>query len=108
MTKFDRVYVMERAWDIYRVDGVEMSFALRKAWNEVHNAKYSFQMTDERREAIEKVAERVETGLKDKFDIHEAHKAVILRASLRIKVINGVAMMFGQQAGLCKWALRNA
>lgn len=108
MNRFDRASVMERAWDIHKVDRVEMSSALRKAWDEAHNAKYSYQMTDERREAIEKVANRVEIGLKEKFNIHEAHKVIILRAALRIKVVNGVAMMFGQQVGLCKWALRNA
>lgn len=96
------VNLMKRAWDIRRADGCSMSEALKAAWAEAKDARYSVHV-DEKREAIT----RCLNGL-TVTTIHDQHKADILRAILRADVVDGVAQMCGKWAGLAKWAVAHS
>lgn len=94
--------IMLRAWDLRRSDGCSMAEALRMAWAEVKAATYAVHMQEKRESVVSCLAKLVIT------DIHQQHKADILRAALRADMVDGVAMLWGKAAGLVSWAVRNA
>ena len=102
MKNTNLVNLMLRAWDIRRADGCTMADALRLAWAEVKAATYAVHMDEKRESVVSCLAKLVISN------IHDLHKADILRAALRADVVDGVAMMCGKWAGLVSWACRNA
>lgn len=96
--------LMTRAWEIRKTDGCSMSEALRLAWTEIKTAKYTFDM-NANRESVVSCLVKLVANIRD---IHDQHKADILRAALRLDTIDGIATMCGKWVGLCKWAVRNA
>lgn len=102
MKTVNLVNLMKRAWDIRRADDCSMSEALKTAWAEMKDARYSVHV-DEKREAITRCVETLTVTT-----IHDLHKRDILRAILRADVVDGIAMMCGKWAGLAKWAVAHA
>lgn len=94
--------IMTRAWEIRKADGCTMSAALRLAWSEVKESKYTFDMSANRASIVACLAKLVISN------IHDLHKRDILRAALRLETVDGIASMCGKWVGLCKWAVRNA
>lgn len=94
--------LMLRAWDIRRADGCSMADALRQAWTEIKTAAYDVHM-DEKRDVLTAFLATMLIA-----DIHDQHKADIIRAALRADVVDGVARLCGKWTGIIKWAIRKA
>ena len=104
--KYNLTAIMRRAWVLRRAKGYTMATALRLAWMEAKGTKgYAFHL-DNARAQISAYLVRL---LGRVADIHDEHKAEILRAALLLPVdAAGLAVTDGKTVGVCKYAVRNA
>ncbi len=112
MKKINLRALMLEAWQRFKAEGNEYTFAtcLKLAWCTAKGYKgYTFHLDPERAAItayLLKLVKRIKEGL---ADIHEQHKAEIIRAALlRSEDRNGVSVHDGKTVGILKYAIRNA
>ena len=104
--KYNLVSIMRRAWELRKAHGYTMMTALRLAWSEAKGTKaYTFRLDNARAlitAYLVKLLGRI-------ADMHDQHKAEILRAALLLPCdAQGIAVADGKTVGVCKYACRNA
>lgn len=104
--KYNLATIMRRAWELRREKGYTMMTALRLSWREAKGEKgYTFRLENAR--AL--ITAYLVKLLGAIHDVHDQHKAEILRAALLLPVdALGVAVTDGKTVGVCKYAMRNA
>ena len=101
--KLNRRNLFTRAWDIRRADDCSMAEALRRAWSEIKEERQYTVNIAEKADAIRSAIGKIVVNT-----IHDIHKVDILRAVLRLDLVDGCAAMPGKWCGLVKWAVKNA
>ena len=101
--KYNLRQIMARAWAIRKEKGFSLMTALRLAWKEAKGGKgYAFNL-----EAARAAITAYLVGLVIR-DIHDQHKRETLLEALRTPCDReGLAVLDGKAAGLCKYAVRN-
>lgn len=101
--------LMHDAWRRFKAEDNHHTFAtcLKLAWAAAKGGKgYCFHLEAERAAITAYLLKLIRGGLED---IHEQHKAEIIRAALLRSVDrNGIAVLDGKTVGICKYAIRNA
>ena len=104
--------LMRDAWRRYKEEGNHHTFAtcLKLAWMAAKGGKgYCFHLEAERAAITAYLLILIRLIREGLADIHDEHKAEIIRAALLRSVDrNGIAVLDGKTVGICKYAIRNA
>ena len=110
--KINLANLMRSAWQRFKAEGNRFTFAtcLKLAWAEAKGGKgYCFHLEAERAAITSYLLKLLKLMREGLADIHDEHKAEIIRAALMRSVDkNGIAVLDGKTVGICKYAIRNA